>query len=90
MPVRATSFCQQPGGTASTTLQRSVEATRSHEALLVTCGFEERPITVTDDFPSTASICQAELDAIERFMGDILDEVFGHSATAGEGASRPK
>lgn len=52
---------------------------------LAICGFEERPLIVTDDFPSTASICQAELDAIERFMGEILDEVFGHSATVGEG-----
>ena len=37
--------------------------------------FEAKPLDISDDFPRTAAISNLELDAIERYMGDILDEV---------------
>ena len=37
--------------------------------------FEAKPLDISDDFPRTPAISDPELDAIERYMGDILDEV---------------
>lgn len=42
--------------------------------------FDERPLAVADDLPSYPSISEAEIDAIERYMADILDEVLSPSA----------
>lgn len=33
--------------------------------------------TITDDLPHDAAISASELDAIERYMSDILDVVLG-------------
>lgn len=40
---------------------------------------DEQPLIVADDLPGSTPICEAELDAIERYMGDILDEVLGRT-----------
>ena len=37
--------------------------------------FEAKPLDISDDLPRNPAISDPELDAIERFMGDILDEV---------------
>ena len=37
--------------------------------------FEAKPLDISDDLPHNPAISDPELDAIERFMGDILDEV---------------
>jgi hypothetical protein len=37
--------------------------------------FEAKPFDISDNFPRTPAISGPELDAIERYMGDILDEV---------------
>jgi hypothetical protein len=50
--------------------------------------FADQPLTIADDFPSITPIGQVELDAIERYMGEILDEVLGHSAAVSGGPSR--
>ena len=48
------------------------------------------PISVSDDLPAVPAICQAELDAIERYMGDILDLVLGPAGGAATASSRHK
>ena len=50
----------------------------SAEAILLAAllaEFEAKPLDISDDFPRTRAISDPELDAIERYMGDILDEV---------------
>jgi hypothetical protein len=42
-------------------------------SLLADC--EAKPFDISDDFPRTPAISNPELDAIERCMGDILEEV---------------
>ena len=54
------------------------------------CDESARPITVIDDLPDVPAICQAELDAIERYMGDILDLVLGPAGSATTASSRHK
>ena len=36
---------------------------------------------IIDDLPAIPAICEAELDAIERYMSDILDVVLGGTAS---------
>lgn len=38
---------------------------------------DDQVLTVTDDLPHEAAISFSELDAIERYMSDILDAVLG-------------
>lgn len=42
--------------------------------------FEAQPLELSDDLPVSPIISQSELDAIERYMGDILDKVLCHAA----------
>jgi hypothetical protein len=37
----------------------------------------DQVLTITDDLPHDAAISASELDAIERYMNDILDVVLG-------------
>lgn len=39
--------------------------------------FEDQVLTITDDLPRDAAISSSEIDAIERYMSDILDVVLG-------------
>ena len=50
---------------------------------LPTCigGGDESTILVSDNLPGVPAISDAELDAIERYMGDILDMVLGGTVT---------
>ena len=43
---------------------------------------DEPLLTITDNLKRDAVIGPAELDAIERYMGDILDVVLGSCATS--------
>jgi hypothetical protein len=36
---------------------------------------DDRVLTITDDLPSHAAISLSEIDAIERYLSDILDVV---------------
>lgn len=45
-------------------------------------GVDEPLLAVTDNLQRDAFIGQAALDAIERYMSDILDEVLGMPAPA--------
>jgi hypothetical protein len=38
---------------------------------------DDQALTITDDLPYDAAISASELDAIERYMSDILDVVLG-------------
>ena len=38
---------------------------------------DDQVLTITDDLPNDAAISASELDAIERYMSDILDVVLG-------------
>ncbi len=40
---------------------------------------DDQVLTITDDFPHDATISLSEIDAIERYMSDILDAVLGMS-----------
>ena len=48
------------------------------------------PITVSDNMPAIPAITDTELDAIERYMGDILDMVLGGGDSASAASSRHK
>ena len=50
--------------------------------------FEAKPLDISDDFPRNPAINHSELDAIERYMGDILDEVLGHHAAESSETSK--
>lgn len=54
--------------------------------LLAEC--DDQSLTVMDDLPDDPSISLSELDAIERYMGDILDQVLGHHCGEGSGTTR--
>jgi len=41
---------------------------------------DDQVLTITDDLPHDATISSSEIDAIERYMGDILDAVLGTCA----------
>lgn len=46
------------------------------DALLAVLGQgEEQPLEIIDDLPRVSEISEAEVDAIERYMSDILDVV---------------
>jgi len=38
---------------------------------------DDQVLTITDDLPHDAAISVSEIDAIERYMSDILDVVLG-------------
>lgn len=38
---------------------------------------DDQVLTITDDLPDDAAISSYEIDAIERYMSDILDVVLG-------------
>ena len=38
---------------------------------------DDQVLTITDDLPHDAAISSSEIDAIERYMSDILDVVLG-------------
>ena len=38
---------------------------------------DDQVLTITDDLSHDAAISLSEIDAIERYMSDILDEVLG-------------
>lgn len=38
---------------------------------------DDQVLTITDDLPHNAAIGLSEIDAIERYMSDILDVVLG-------------
>ena len=38
---------------------------------------DDRILAITDDFPHDAAITSSEVDAIERYMSDIVDLVLG-------------
>lgn len=38
---------------------------------------DDQVLTITDDLPHDAAISLSEIDAIERYMSDILDVVLG-------------
>jgi hypothetical protein len=38
---------------------------------------DDQVLTITDDLPHDAAINSSEIDAIERYMSDILDVVLG-------------
>ena len=40
-------------------------------------GLDDQVLTITDDLPHDAAISSSEIDAIERYMSDILDVVLG-------------
>ncbi len=40
-------------------------------------GLDDQVLTMTDDLPHDAAISVSEIDAIERYMSDILDVVLG-------------
>ena len=42
---------------------------------------DEQVLTITDDLPHDAAIGLSEIDAIERYMSDILDVVLGEPQT---------
>ncbi len=42
---------------------------------------DDQVFTITDDLPYDAAISASELDAIERYMSDILDVVLGSGQT---------
>jgi hypothetical protein len=42
---------------------------------------DEAPLAISDNLPDHAAISNAELDAIETFLSDILDQVLGNGAT---------
>ena len=44
--------------------------------------FEAKPLDILDDLPRNPAISEPELDAIERYMSDILDEVLAQSSGA--------
>ena len=50
--------------------------------------FAARPLGISDDLPRYPAINHSELDAIERYMGDILDEVLGHHAAESSETSK--
>ena len=66
------------------------DESRAVSSLEAGCDVNARPITVIDDLPDVPAICQAELDAIERYMGDILDLVLGPAGSATTASSRHK
>ena len=41
--------------------------------------WDDQVLTITDDLPHDAAISLSEIDAIERYMSDILDAVLGLS-----------
>lgn len=38
---------------------------------------DDQVLTISDDLPHDAAISSSEIDAIERYMSDILDVVLG-------------
>ena len=44
--------------------------------------FEAKALDISDDLPRNPAISHPELDAIERYMSDILDEVLAQSSGA--------
>lgn len=60
---------------------RSAPSTNSNQA--VSSPKRRRPKhdvstwTVTDDWPEKVPITEAEIEIFERYLGDVLDELFG-------------
>jgi hypothetical protein len=44
--------------------------------------WDDQVLTITDDLPHDAAIGLSEIDAIERYMSDILDVVLGSCAAS--------
>lgn len=43
----------------------------------ISVDLDDQVLTITDDLPHDAAIGLSEIDAIERYMSDILDVVLG-------------